>query len=90
MFVLVEEASWLTFCQLFFLASFIGFLVFALRSLKALRLFVVGSLLNFCKAALRRQIAILQSSLNQGVLCLFEFEVLAIVSSAMEMKVSVK
>ena len=53
-------------------------------------LFVVGSLSNFCKAALRRRIAVLQSSLNQGVLYLFELEVFAIVSFAIEMRVSVK
>ena len=51
---------------------YIFFLVFAQRSLKAFRLFVVGSLLNSRKAALCRRIAVLQSSLNQGVLCLFE------------------
>ena len=66
------------------------FLIFALRSLKAFRLFIVGSLLNFHKAALRRQIAILQSSSNQGVLCLFEAEVFAIVLFSIEMRVSVK
>ena len=57
------------------------FCVFALRSLKALRLIVVGSLLNFCKAALCKQITVLQSLLNQGVLCLFD---------AIGMRISVK
>ena len=47
-------------------------------------------LLNFRKAALRRRIAVLRSSLNQGMLCLLEAEVFFIVSIAIEMKVSVK
>ena len=81
--VWVEEPSWLTqFFQLFFLASLISFHVFAQRSLKSWRLVVVGFLLNLRTTALRRRIAFLQSSLNQGVLCLFEVEVLAIDSFA--------
>ena len=67
-----------------------SFLVFALRSLKLLRLVVVGCLLNLSKAALRRQIAFLQSSLNQGVLRLFEVEVFVIHSFAIDINVSVK
>ena len=51
---------------------------------------VVGCLLNLLKAALRRRIAFLQSSLNQGVLCLFEVEVFAIYSLAIDTNVSVK
>ena len=44
----------------------------------------MGCLLNLRKAALRRQIAFLQSSLNQGVLCLFEVEVFVIHSFAID------
>ena len=66
------------------------FPVFALRSLKALRLIVVGSLLNFRYETLGWRIAVLQPSLNQGVMCLFVAEVFAIVSFATEMRISVK
>ena len=56
------------------------FLVLVLRSWKALKLFVVVVfLLNFRKAVLRRLRAVLQSSLNQRMLCLFEVDILAIV-----------
>ena len=51
---------------------------------------VVGSLLNFGKADLNWRIAVLQSLLNQEVLCLFEAEVFTTVSFAIEMRVSVK
>ena len=87
-FVLVEEPIWLTwFCQLFFMDTFMIFCDFALRSLKALRLMVVGSLSNFRKAPLRRRIAVLQLLLNQDVLSLFEADVFAIVSFAIEIRV---
>ena len=66
------------------------FPVFALRSLKVLRLIVVGSLLNFRYEILGWRIAVLQPSLNKEVLCLFEVEVFAIVSFATEMRLSVK
>ena len=51
---------------------------------------MVGCLLNLHKAALHRRIAFLQSSLNQGVLCLFEVEVFVIHSFAIDINVSVK
>ena len=51
---------------------------------------ICSCLLNLRKAALRWRITVLQSSLNQGMLCLFEAEVFAIVSFAIEMRVSVK
>ena len=66
------------------------FRAFVLRNLKKFRLIAVDSFLNFCKAALRWLIAFLQSSLNQGVLCLFEAEALAMVSSVIEVRASVK
>ena len=49
-----------------------------------------GLLLNLRKAVLRWRIAFLPSLLNQGVLCLFEVEVLAIDSFAIDNYVSVK
>ena len=67
-----------------------SFCVFALRSLKSLRLVVVGCLLNLCNAALCRRITFLQSSLNMGVLCLFEVEVFVIDSFAIDINTSVK
>ena len=51
---------------------------------------MVGCLLNLRKAALCRRIAFLQSSLNQGVLCLFEVEVFVIHSFASDINVSIK
>ena len=58
--------------------------------LKSLRLAVVGCLLNLRKAALCRRIAFLQSSLNQGMLCLFEVEVFVIDLFAIDINVSIK
>ena len=66
------------------------FSCFAQKSLKSLRLVVVGCLLNLRKAALFRQRAFLQSSLNQRVLCLFEVEVFVIGLFAIDINVSVK
>ena len=65
-----------------------SFLGFTLRSLKSLRLEVVGCLLNLRKAALRTRIAFLQSSLNRGGV--FEVEVFVIHSFAIDINVSVK
>ena len=73
----------------FFLVSLIV-RVFALRSLIAFRLMIVSSLLNFHKTAFHRWIAVIYSSLNQGVLHLFEAEVFALVSFAIEIRVSAK
>ena len=72
--------------SIFLLGFLYDFCVFALRSLKAFRLMVVDSLLNFRKAALCKRMVVLQSSLNQGVLCLFEVEAFAIVLFAVEVK----
>ena len=65
------------------------FLVFALTCLKEFRLLVKGSFLNLRRAAFLSQIAILHSSLNQGVLRLFEGEVFDILSFAIAMNISV-
>ena len=67
------------------LAFLLGFLYgFALISLKEFKLVVVGSLLNLHSAAFCRHITILQSSLNQGELSLFEDKVFGIVSFAIK------
>ena len=74
-----------------FLLGFLNeFLCFCPEELKSMRLVVVGCLLNLHKAALHRRIALVQSSLNQGVLCLFEVEVFAIDLFAIDINVSVK
>ena len=85
-FVLVAEFIWFTVLPVFLL----GFLYdFALSCLKEFKLMVVGSLLNLCRATFHRLIAVLKSSLNQGVLCLFKGELFGIVSFAIEARVSV-
>ena len=58
--------------------------------MKSLRLVVVCCLLNLRKAALRRRIAFLQSSLNLGVLCLLAVEIFAIDLFAIDINVSIK
>ena len=65
------------------------FHAFALNSLKELKLMAMGSYLNLRKLALHRRIVVLQSSLNQSLLCLFKAVVFAMVSFATEIRVSV-
>ena len=90
-FFLVEEFSWFTkFCKLVLLACLIVFLALALNCLNELRLRMRGSFWNLRSAAFRSWIAVLQSLLNQGVLCLFDGEFFGIVSFAIAIKVSVK
>ena len=79
----------LLFCQLSFLASFMISRAFTLNSLKEFKLVEEGSLLNLRSEAFHRRIAVLQSSLNQGMLCLFEGEVFGMVSFASEIRVSI-
>ena len=89
--VLVDKFNWFTkCCQLIFLTNLIVFQAFALSNLNESRLLVEGLLLNLQRAALRSQIAILHSLLNQGVLCLFDGEVFGMVSFAIVISVCVK
>ena len=90
-FVWVEELCWFRyFCSLFFLASFKVLCDLALSCLKGFKLVVVDPSLNWRSAAFHRRTAVLQSSLNKGVLRLFEGELFGMVSFAIEIRVSVK
>ena len=86
-FVLVKEPNWLTVLPTFLLGFFSDFSCFCPENFESVE---VGSLLNFRKAVLHRRIAVLQSSLNQRVLCLFAAGVFAIVSFVIKMWVLVK
>ena len=66
--MLEEVFSLLTlFCEDFFLSSLMILRTLARWNLKVIKLEVVGSVLNFRKAARRRRIVCLHSLLNQGL-----------------------
>ena len=73
--------------QHFFFVSFIVLQAFALFCLYSMQFFVIGSFLNFLKAAFLCWIAFLHSALNQGLFFLLGMEFLGIDSSAIVIRV---
>ena len=78
-----------TFSPIFFFTSLDILRAFVQCRLYSIKLLVVGSLLNFHTAAFLRLIAFLQSSLNCGLVFLFDVVFLGMNSSAIDIYASV-